>query len=97
MPNKPICSVCFGDCEKVCAEDFAIVKYKLTAANGLIEDVWKELERQFDYWGELPSGADDDAEESDESPSDTTAHMAGLARLKIKIILLKLEAWRKHG
>jgi len=43
----------------------------------------QELQWQSDYWESVPSGVDFEADEDDESPDDTVAHMAGIAIRRI--------------
>lgn len=47
----------------------------------------RELRWQRDYWESVPSGADYEADEDDECPDDTVAHMAGIAIRRINRLL----------
>lgn len=53
----------------------------------LARQLERELRWQRDYWESVPSGADYEADEDDDCPDDTVAHMAGIAIRRIDKLL----------
>lgn len=66
----------------------------------ILEEVKESLGTQIHMWEGVSSGVDYDADESDESPQDATAHLAGLAikqaRQRIATLEAQLSAARRH-
>lgn len=76
------------------ASDCAIAMYKHSRKmERQRNELMEELEAQREYWHEIPSGIDIDADAEDASPFDMAAHIGGLAVQRID----KMIEARKEG